>query len=1343
MFKKISTLISGDPHKKKIEGMVSVVDQINALEPDFGHLSDDALTAKTTEFRTRLTNGEALDSLLPEAFAAVREASKRTLGLRHYDVQLICGINLHQGAISELRTGEGKTLAATLPLYLNALEGKGAHLITVNDYLARRDGRWMGAIFNLLGLSVGILQMSNGSEGNQLAYIYDPNEHSLREESNLLRPVKRRDAYNADITYGTNSEFGFDYLRDNITMSWDQRVQRGHHYAIIDEVDNILIDEARTPLIISGPSHEDSENYIRMAQIAKALNPEDYEVDEKDRTVTMTEVGIAHVEELLGQPLSDPERPEDVTPEQARILGFLEQSLRAQFLFHRNKDYIVQGGEVIIVDEFTGRMMPGRRWSDGLHQAIEAKEGTKVQAENITHATITIQNYFRMYNKLAGMTGTALTEQEEFFRIYGLEVLAIPTNLEYRAMRPNSGLVQEETRDEDGYKYTYYINPSDPDKKPLYFKRKDYPDVIYRTAEGKLRAIVLEIIHYHVIGRPQLVGTTSVESSERLSERLSSQLVRRLIQTALIRQAWTNKYNPKGDDYTSPPELAMLNEPLAKLRMPDLRKLGSQYGLESLDLDDPSNRSLVLQSLNLTEQDWPRLQLLFDAGVPHQVLNARKHTEESLIIAGAGAYGAVTIATNMAGRGVDIKLGGEIPESLLAQVNQVLASVAKVSPYNMTMEQRLEAIKSLDSNLDEEQKQAVDNFIADMNNMEKVRELGGLHVIGSERHEARRIDNQLRGRAARQGDPGSSRFFLSLDDDLMRLFGGGQVESLLSRFKVDENMPIEANLIAKVVEQSQTRVEGANFDVRKHLLEYDDVLNAQRQRIYTQRDLIFNKADLRDDVTEMLRTELGSRVKSGLEDPEGPWKLLAYLEEIQPTLNTPWADYPSYTFKLVLDQIGEPTDEEELTEMILNFSQDAVEAEHAHLLENVKALLDKSEQNFKGQLAERGDALDTYLENFDASEPHDLQAELTSLIQIPLRLAPAQQKTLLEDPMSMKTPLRDALKTGLTLNIVRRTLLTLEQRFNETWPLKATELATQTWSEIRRQIMEQVNAMIDRRKQRLLGTEGEIARDLSANREHLTAALEDQDELLRLLQLTTQGTRVTFDSKSHRRKIIPSLRLTYIFSMAKQLEKAHSQQVTEQVLEHLEGAQSEFISVFGNAEWEHLKSNGFTLSSLAEKSRLIITEQIGQDRFEALATIPLEEIPEEDKEIIVPELGNITQNRIYRQLLLGTISETWVDYLTRMEALRISISMESYAQRDPLVQYKSQASTMFSELLSEVRQTVISKMFRYRPSLPKEYKNSLSGVSPATGEAAPVEVETPTKQTADLSGGKRKQRKRH
>ena len=441
MFKKISKIFGGDPFERKIEALSEIVDQINALEPEFEALSDDALSAKTAEFKSRLANGETLDDLLVEAFATVRETSKRVLGQRHYDVQLITGITLHRGEIAEMRTGEGKTLAATLPLYLNALAGKGAHLVTVNDYLARRDGRWMGKIFRFLGLSVGILQMAARTENGRMAFVFDPELRSPIEEQDQVRMVQRVEAYRADITYGTNNEFGFDYLRDNLARAKADKVQRGHNYAIIDEVDNILIDEARTPLIISGPSHEDSEWYIRMAQIVKQLVPEDYEISEKDKTVTLSEIGLAHVEELLGMALRDPERPEDITPEQARLLGFLEQALRAEYLYHRNKDYIVQSGEVVIVDEFTGRLMPGRRWSDGLHQSVEAKEGVKVQAENVTYATITIQNYFRMYEKLAGMTGTALTESEEFLPDLwaGSVTYPDPSGISRHGQRPRSG----------------------------------------------------------------------------------------------------------------------------------------------------------------------------------------------------------------------------------------------------------------------------------------------------------------------------------------------------------------------------------------------------------------------------------------------------------------------------------------------------------------------------------------------------------------------------------------------------------------------------------------------------------------------------------------------------------------------------------------------------------------------------------------------------------------------------------------------------------------------------------------------------------------------------------------
>jgi preprotein translocase subunit SecA len=1326
MFKKFTHLLKGDPYRKKIDEFLVTIDQINALEAQFEKLSDAQLKDKTTEYRQRLKKGETLDKLLPETFATVREASKRVLGQRHYDVQLICGINLHHGAISELRTGEGKTLSATLPLYLNALEGKGAHLITVNDYLARRDGRWMGAIYHFLGLSVGVLQSITAVEGSPRAYIYDPNERSLNEDQNFLRQTSRQQAYLADITYGTNSEFGFDYLRDNIAMQWTHRVQRGHNYAIIDEVDNILIDEARTPLIISGPASEDSENYIRMAQIVKALNPEDYEVGEKENMISLTEVGLAHVEDMLGLELSDPERPEDVTPEQARLLGFLEQALRAQYLFHRNKEYIVQAGEVVIVDEFTGRMMPGRRWSDGLHQAVEAKEGVKVQAENITHATITIQNYFRMYKKLAGMTGTAVTEKEEFYRIYGLDVLAIPSNLEYKAQRGDSGLKAEETKDQEGYKYTYYFEDSDSSQTPLFYKRKDYPDVIYRTTEGKIRAMVMEIIRYHVIGRPQLVGTTSVESSERLSERLASELVRRLLQVSLIKNAWLKAKGAKVEDYLDAPELAALNEPLDQLRMAELRRLGRDYGLTSMDLTDESNRAALLESLYLEDKDWSRLQPLFDGGVPHQVLNARKHTEESLIIAGAGAFGAVTIATNMAGRGVDIKLGGELNEALLSKVNRVLAKYSQEDPYNMTMPERLEAVKNLQVDLEEEEEQtALDTFVRYMEDMAKVRELGGLHVIGSERHEARRIDNQLRGRAGRQGDPGSSRFYLSLEDDLMRMFGGEQLESMLSRFKIDENMPIEMNMINKLVEQAQTRVEGSNFDVRKHLLEYDDVLNTQRKRIYQERDKIFTKEDLHDDVSEMLQTELRNRVETGLTDTEGPWKLLAFLEEIQPSINTNFGNYPSFTFQTVMDKLADADSAETLKNSILKLAKQTVEVENEHIQAGAVELFDHQEQNLKTQIASSEDTLDAYLESLDPEEKHDYQSELSAILGSTVKLGPKEIQTLQEDPRSLKKPLTEILHSSLTLNVARRLLMTLERRFGEKWSLKPADLANLPFSELRAQLSEQISSSLSRRTERLFGENPEVARDLDSNQGLLEEALEDDDALLKLLQLTTQGKHIGFDERTHKREMRTHSRLNYVFVIADEIGRQSAEVLSNRILEHLHNAEQKLAEIFGAHEWSQLLLNELKLSGLPEKTRSALNAELGDSVWQKVVDQSIPDIEDELAERIQNVMGNQTQNRIYRDLLLRTITESWVEYLTKMEALRVSISMESYAQRDPLVQYKRQASTMFSDLLSEVRQGVISYMFRYRPVKPAE----------AEGET--------TQNKANASISKKKKRKRH
>lgn len=609
------------------------VEEINRLEPQIQALTDAELRQKTEEFRRRLAEGAALDSLLPEAFAVVREASRRVLGMRHFDVQLIGGMVLHDGRIAEMKTGEGKTLVATLAAYLNALPAKGVHVVTVNDYLARRDAQWMGKIYEFLGMTVGLIQHD-------------------------MEPMERKAAYAADITYGTNNEYGFDYLRDNMVLSMDDMVQRDLYYAIVDEVDSILIDEARTPLIISGQAQRSTELYYTFARIANNLREErDYTIDEKMKAVSPTEAGIAKVERMLGvSNLYD-----DAHIDYAH---YLNAALRAKALMHRDRDYVVKDGEVIIVDEFTGRLMFGRRYSDGLHQAIEAKEGVKIEDETQTLATITFQNYFRMYQKLAGMTGTAATEEEEFRKIYGLDVIVVPTH------------------------------------RPMI--RKDYPDVVYKTEAAKFRAVVREIEELYKVGRPVLVGTVSIEKSERISR--------------------------------------MLNE----------------------------------------------------RGIPHNVLNAKYHELEAEIIAKAGQKGTVTIATNMAGRGTDIVLG------------------------------------------------------------EGVAEMGGLHIIGTERHESRRIDNQLRGRAGRQGDPGSSRFYLSLEDDFLRLFAAPTLSNLMDRLGVEEDEPIESALLTRSIESAQKKVEARNFDTRKHVLQYDDVMNLQREVVYKQRRDILTKPSLKEDVLHML-----------------------------------------------------------------------------------------------------------------------------------------------------------------------------------------------------------------------------------------------------------------------------------------------------------------------------------------------------------------------------------------------------------------------------------------------------------------------------------------------------------
>jgi len=753
----ILTKILGSKNEREIKKLRPIVDRINSLEKEFEKKSKEELQSLTAKWRSELEKiGEAeeqfkyMDRILPEAFAAVREAAKRTLGMRHYDVQLIGGIVLHQGKIAEMKTGEGKTLVATLPVYLNALAGRGVHVVTVNDYLAKRDAEWMGPVYNYLGITVGYLQ-------------------------NQMEKDERKEMYSRDVTYGTNSEFGFDYLRDNMVFSKEDKVQRELFYAIVDEADSVLIDEARTPLIISGPSEESVDVYYIADGIVRQLQKgKHFKVEEKTKTATLTDEGIRKVEEIVKQ-ITGMKEFNLYDPKFSDLLHAIIQSLRAHHLFHKDVDYVVKDGKVIIVDEFTGRIMPGRRWSDGLHQAVEAKEGVKIEAENQTLATITIQNYFRLYKKLAGMTGTAETEAAELKEIYGLDVVVIPTN------------------------------------RPVI--RKDHPDLIYKTKKAKFNAVIEEIEKNYRIGRPVLVGTNSIEDSEYLSK------------------------------------------------------------------------------------------LLKRRGIPHQVLNAKHHEREAEIVAQAGRLGAVTIATNMAGRGTDILLGGN-PEFLAKkELKEKGITPEKVGEekYQEIYQETLKRYKEIT----EKEK-------------EKVKELGGLYIIGTERNESRRIDNQLRGRAGRQGDPGESRFFLSLEDNLLRLFGSDRIKKMMEMMNVPEDEPITHKMVSKALENAQRRVEEQNFQIRKRLLEYDEVYNVQRKVVYEQRNRVLEGESVKDEVLGFFEDVAWELVDSFAPETVLPdeWN----LEELKKTLEVRFGfEFPiptKYEELMNLQVEGAPTDREKLAKLI-------------------------------------------------------------------------------------------------------------------------------------------------------------------------------------------------------------------------------------------------------------------------------------------------------------------------------------------------------------------------------------------------------------------------------------------
>jgi preprotein translocase subunit SecA len=1336
MFKKIAKAIGRDPQKREIERLSERIQEINHLETEYEKLSDEQLRAKTDFFRNRLASGETLDNLLNEAFAVVREASKRTIGLRPYNIQLIGGIVLHEGMIAEMRTGEGKTLVATLPLYLNALAGKGVHLVTVNDYLARRDARWMAPIYHLLGMSVGVLQMSQRTNNARSAFIIDTNIRSIREEDDQLQLVPRNEAYLADITYGTNNEFGFDYLRDNLIMDIKNRVQRAHSYAIIDEVDNILIDEARTPLIISGPASEDVEWYSRMAVIVKQLDPEDYDFNEKDRSIALTEIGEIHVEELLQIPLKDPDRPEDITPEQARLLGYLEQALRAELLFKKNKDYIIQNNEIVIVDEFTGRLMPGRRWSEGLHQAVEAKEGVKVNPENITHATITLQNYFRKYEKLSGMTGTALTEAEEFSAIYGLDVLEIPTNLDFEASQIDTPINILQAKDDEGYTYTYYVEKDDPDSKPIYWKRKDYPDVVYRTEEAKLRAICLEIIEFQLLGRPQLVGTTSIEHSERLSLRLQPDLLKRLLTVILIRKKWMQKNNVEILEQVVP-ELEPLNQPLPQLNFSDFRQLSQKLGIQSISLESDENMQTLLDFFYLPLEHRGKLLKIVQAGIQHQVLNALRHDQESQIIENAGSLGAVTIATNMAGRGVDIKLGGEIQESILSDVRKYLNQNG-IDPYGMTANEMAVSLEDLNPPSDENLVESIKVFLSFLEQMRLVRESGGLHVIGSERHEARRIDNQLRGRSGRQGDPGSSRFYLSLEDDLMRMFGGERAENMMRFFNLEPSIPLESKLIGRLVEQAQERVEGSNFDIRKHLLDYDDILNDQRERIYSERDRVLLKKQLDEDVWSMLEKGIQDRISLVSSTPDGLWKLLAFLDEIQPTIF--YHQQNQHISSFVFEQIAGLTrdltkghsDADSIKSALLTVAEKALSAEKEHLIVQTRDFIQRSAVSFQNQFDERIDLLDIFLdaiESRDRQSLREINSQLQNTIRVKIQLNSTQVASLIQQDDSERKALINQIKIALKRTFLSRVILTVEHRITEKLGINLDDVLESDWTSIENQIIGIIGKRFNTRAEKI----AQPANPINQNIDKLVKTQIDDPEkginFIELLSGMAFGNRVAINQQTHKKIYQRVNILNYVFLAASMLEGVDVQTLSEKILKHLKFSQNKLQFIWGNMEMTRFIDSKLEYQSLSDDYKQDIEDNLEKSEIEKLHAQPLNILIADNE--IVNTFGNKVQQIIYRHILLQSISELWIDHLTRMEALRISIRMEAYAQRDPLVQYKSYSSDTFKDLLTNIRQAVISKMFRLQPSESKTKSLQLQ------------KEETSSKNKKQKQSSGKKSRKRH
>jgi preprotein translocase subunit SecA len=1385
MFKWLGRLFSSDTNERVINDLYATVDQINTFEPEFEQLSNEQLRAKTDEFRRRLRDGETLDDLLPEAFAAVREAARRTIEKRHYDVQMVGGIVLHQGKIAEMRTGEGKTLVATLPLYLNALEGKGCHLVTVNDYLARRDAGWNGPIYHLLGVSLAAIS-------HDFSAIYDPDyldPKSNLEDERLVhwRPVSRRAAYQADITYGTNNEFGFDYLRDNIATTFDRTVQRPLNYAIVDEVDNILVDEARTPLIISGPARAAGDDYRyfaekirgmrgieerqysalkkeydyadnkRRAEIQHMFDNADYIVDIKHRGISLSDAGIIKIERTLKNDGRIPEESSVYEPEYFALTSYIDNALKAEYLYKRDKDYVVMDGEVVIVDEQTGRTMPGRRWSDGLHEMVEAKEGVRVQDETAVYATVTIQNYFRMYQKLSGMTGTALTEAEEFAKIYKLDVVPIPTH------RP--------------------------------MVRDDWNDQVFRSEEAKYRAVVRELIRCHVLGQPALVGTASIVNSERLSSYLKPGALKNLTLASALMV--TLRDTKKVDEATRTAFAETMDQPVSQVPSAVLRETAQALGLPA----DPLAPEILQRFAQMLEvDDVAKLEAILRNGLPHQVLNAKLHEQEARIVAQAGRPGAVTIATNMAGRGTDILLGGN-PESLaaayleengvrreqikavakalvegneqgaqqaldkhqlppvirdelvrmkreydamLAQyeanptlfflsrhvdgppdtfavrwqfVNNVLVGetgiARELAPTTPGLsEDLIAAIRATQADLEAYRENRAD-FLANQlfdriyaararlimavlnhdeatatdiadetptmdrslidginaireqiaTDADRIRELGGLHIIGTERHEARRIDNQLRGRAGRQGDPGSSRFYISLEDELMKRFGPSidRVKGIMSRAGFEDDMPIEFGVITKSIENAQTKVEGYNFDTRKRVVDYDDVMNKQREVIYARRRAILEQGEQQRRLQMLVQRYLGTYADwvSGQVEELAAGSSNGHAAEIERQL----ARLLPGSEQLNLEQFRNAGDDERAA-MLQPLIQQAESERYPLrlLLEDVSEFVPLEVDQAFEQLrdADRA-AVERYLdEQWRANTEGDLEERIKELFY-------AELDTLLDRYVdNHEAWMRDEIGKAVDAATIQATgVINIEgalRRARAVLPLVDTiaperlqggtpELVQRELESVIRQSMEQGNHL------RLFA--GELQHLLPFVPSDANAYLAQfADSLDAMLEAVPEGERTPF---------------------------------IQQLLGPVQAALQPIYTNGGFTEGEAQNFNRVVTDTWVEALHRLT--QLDADAQQVGLRKLVDRLFDRWRGLIGVDL----LNRYSRELMLNALDREWAEYLTAMEDLRQGIGLQGIAQRDPLVAYKTQAFKMFGELLDTIDHTTVKTFFNGLP----------------------------------------------